>query len=155
MEKYELDLSHSVVRSVPNDVYYIVLGEDPIDEENLAIAEKLASEFKNGFDIRLVGENEQAPGELLVKIIPYKKAEHSSYDGYDLICDLTTVHVMLLKLLDGDMLQVDELYKCTGQIATQGVAKLRTNKFGLKYFELGPEGRRNSVFYLNRFRPIK
>lgn len=154
MEKYELDLSCSVIRSVPCDVYYIILGEDPIDEENWAIAEKLSSDFENGFDVRLVGENEQAPGELLIKIIPYKKVKQFDYGTYDLSCDLTTVHTMLLKLLEGDMLQVVELDKRTGLFKQCGIIPLKTNKFGLKYFELGEEGKQKSVFYLNRFKAI-
>ena len=112
--QYKLDNSKSKIMQVSNDAcYYLLYGDEPLDDENLEEAKEIESMFPNGYVVSSWEPLDDEPGMVEIVIVPYVQ-DNTHYDGqieyvaknwvlkYTLI-SANTVHVIITNEITGEV----------------------------------------------------
>lgn len=150
MTKFILDYTKAKSLALTNDAfYYLLTGEEPLDEQNLTEATSIESEFSLGFYIQ---DDWQTLDKGLVQctIIPYQEVQ------FDKAYPLTKYLDLAIKEISSEELEAYYHKHKTGEVEYLGKFKIRVNSYGHKYFYTGDqalsfEPGRASMFFLKHF----
>lgn len=150
---YIPDYNNAKDLQLSNDAFfYLLLGEEPIDEDNLDEAKEIAGLFPNGFMIDETWDYVEGTDLIAAKFIPYIE-ESFEYDEY---LDLTTELQLQIKWLDTNHISTYWLNKKTNARTPKGQYEIKTDKYGHKYFQTGDYTKgKGSLYFLKHFNPKK
>lgn len=145
------DYSNKRTLQLSNDAFwYLYMGEEPIDTDNLEEAAEVMAMFPNGYEIEEGWEEIDDEGLIEAVFIPYK-AEASRYDLKHVLSKYLELHLTWLDDTHTKATVMD-YYPATGKSELYGTVDIKSTPKGLKYFEKGTLGKGDySRFYLKHF----
>lgn len=147
---YELDYSAKRTIQLSNDAfYYLLSGEEPLDDNNIDEAEEILSLFPNGFYIEKGWEIIDNSDLIAASFIPYIPIDDLDYDE---VSDLTKYIQQQIKWLDSNHIKLYHLNKETRKRIYKGEFEVRVNEFGKKYFQTGDYTKgKGCLFFMKYF----
>lgn len=154
-----LDYSQKRVLQLTNDAFFFLLnGEEPLDENNLEEAQRISCVFPQGFLIEESWKYIKQSGLVECTIIPYlkQKEEPIDFEAYE---NLSKYIQLQIKWLSPSTIKAWWYNKQTNTRELLGEFLIRTNKNGLQYFHTGDQANdfvvgKSSLFYLKRFKRV-
>lgn len=146
---YILDSTQAITVRLSNDgFYYLLSGEEPLDEENIKEAQSIAAKFPYGFEIRENWRTIKDSDLIEATFVPYIP-ESFDYDEYS---DLTNAIQQQIKWLDSNHIRLWHLDKKTGKRTLKGDFEVYKNGFGHLCFQTGDYTKgRGCLFYMKYF----
>ena len=126
------------IRLTNDAFYYLLKGEEPLDEDNLAEALRLTSLHPNGFQINDGWTAVEGSDLIECEIIPYEVEEEEICD-YDKYLEVAKNRHLRIKHVNVDKVRLWEYDTETNKQKYVGEFQLHTNKFGLTCFQTGPQ----------------
>lgn len=156
-----MDLLYSQKRvfQLTNDAFFFLLnGEDPLDEANLKEAQEIFNAFPDGFFIEEDWKYIKQTGLVECTIIPYIKQKEVPVD-FEAYENLSKYIQLQIKWLGPSTIKTWWYNKQTNTSELLGEFLIRTNKNGLQYFYTGDQANdfvagKSSLFYLERFKRV-
>lgn len=111
--QYKLDNSKLKVMQVSNDAcYYLLYGDEPLDDENLDEAKEIEAMFPNGYVVSSWEPLDDEPGMVEIAIIPYVK-DDTKYDKQKNY--IAKDWVIRFKYIGSDRVHVNIYNEATGE----------------------------------------
>lgn len=126
------------IRLTNDAFYYLLEGEEPLDEDNLAEALHLTSLHPNGFQINDGWTVVEGSDLIECEIIPYEVEEEEICD-YDEYLEVAKNCHLRIKHVNDNKVRLWKYDVETDKQEYIGEFQLHTNKFGLVCFQTGPQ----------------
>ena len=154
MDNYRLAVEKKESLQISNDAFfYLLYGEDPLDEANLEEAKEITAKFPDGFEI---GENWEAVEDsdlIEAEFTPYEKTTQLEDFDFDLYEDMSSCLQHQLKWIEKNRVRSWFYYKDTGKRELHGDFDVYTNQKGLKCFKTGDyTSGKGCLFFIKRFK---
>lgn len=157
-QNYILRPEQSKVIVMSSDAYYYLLcGEEPLDDDNYSEINTLMREYPNGYELSDIISADNERGLITTKITPYDVNDME----YDLYLQLTKYISVQLAWVDAGRKAVRVWWynNRSGAREYKGEFLIRTNEFGQEYFQTGDQSAqefvsgRMSMYYIKEFSP--